>query len=143
MSNMRQLHIALALYRGESGGDVTYGTPAEMGLPTGATPFFRQNHQPCRGVDPSSCGPAGGFAIRWPTGIPAAFHDPAADERWAQYVRKYGEQAVIVMDVSHQLSCPISEYSTGRALGLRLDGSAKFRVRFGDPTTAPGWWHDD
>ena len=144
ISNMKQYSIAIMLYREEAGSGVAYGKPAEMGLPTGtSTSFFNEQHRPCRGQDPASCGLPGGFVVRWPTGIPAAYYDPAADESWAKYVRKHEDRAVILADVNHPLGCPVSEYSTGRALGLRLDGSAKFRVRFGNPATTAGWWHDE
>lgn len=146
IANLRQVYVALSLYRSDWSGDAVNGKPSEMGLPLDLLALQPSiDRYTCHGVDPYNCGSVaggGGLWKRWPSGLPQ-FSNPAADAAWAAYVGRYGESAVLIIDPNHQFSCPLTEFSTGRAAGLRLDGSAAFRIRYGDPTIGIAWWHDD
>lgn len=144
VSNLRQLYVAITLYRQEQGGDGVYGTPVEMGLPDGwrRLPISVDlKGDACRGLDPIVCHHSYGYNKAWPT-QEAQFHNQAADEAWARYVRTYADASIIAWDDHHQFACPVTEFSKHRTYGLHLDGHVKLRIRFGESTNWY-WWHDD
>lgn len=55
VSNLRQLHLALSLYRSEYGGEGIYGTYAEMGMPDAEQPLDLPGF-PVGSPFPSPCG---------------------------------------------------------------------------------------
>lgn len=146
ISNLKQLFVAIELYR-EKWDGIPVGTPSQMGLPPGwwllKSELGLDNFR-CSGLSPTTCDPVhgSGFVAMFPPGVPG-FHQEWADLDWKEYVMKYGDSAVLFFDLNHPLACPVTDYSTGRAIGLRLNGAVKFRTRFGDPShPSRHWWHD-
>lgn len=147
MANLRQVHIILALYRSEWGSESSVGTPSQMGLPPNILSIKRelQGLASCAGADPLRCtgfGDGPGTTPMWPTSFPYV-PDPPRDLQWSTLVSKRGESTIIFHDPNHQLSCPVAEFSIGRSIGLRLDGSVSVRTYPGDPTSVPNWWYEE
>ncbi len=144
VSNLRQLYVAIELYRQEWQGDRESGTPSQMGLPPGLGTLDIRSTLDCAGIDPYHCttlAPGGGLYANWPSGIPQ-FQSDWKDKAWADYVTRFEGESVLVFDNNHQLACPVTEFSTGRAIGVRLNGSVKTQVKFGDPShPSRMWWH--
>jgi type II secretory pathway pseudopilin PulG len=137
--NLRQLHVALTLYRVDNNGDGRYGDMSLMGLPPGLKELSVAQKIPretfvCRGT------------TRIPVGPLYTVHYSAEDEigtyPWASYARLYEESSVVLGDQNHEfpghdVQSPALDH---RRIGLFLDGHMKVIVRKGDPFNLP-WWN--
>lgn len=140
LSNLHQMHLALALYRLDSDGDGVYGTASQMGLPGMATVWKSKLglpesvwHSPC-GTDPALF-----------SGSPDAFsymYNPEDSESFSREAILHREEVVLVVD----LNCgdpdrPFrARFLNHRGLGVRLGGQLVNRVKPGDPETS-AWWY--
>lgn len=137
MSHLRQLGLAVSLYRDEVGGS-SYGRPSAMGLPSSeglrkVVPFSLFE---CKGEDPST---AGGYTYNYPDPT----YPEAAQDQWARYSQHVGESAIILFDTNHQSSYPRSQqWENWTVMGVRLDTSVTTRTHLGFPLT-DRWWHDE
>jgi prepilin-type N-terminal cleavage/methylation domain-containing protein len=140
MSNLRQLGIAISLYRANEGSDVPYGTPTKMGLPPTISRIPQTTAiQSCPGVRPFNCTPSGGYSQQWPTNLPQFFSEESA-QAWARYVEKHQDEAILIVDEGHPFACPVSPYSRQRLTGLYLGGHVKRVIKFGSPAEWE-WWN--
>lgn len=134
ISNLRQMGVAIALYRSEySGAEV--GTAVEMGMPPSPQWGYLIGGLRCQGSMPDGGPP--GYHFEWP--------DPDATARtqqiWKMFVARDGQSTVMVYDPSHQPSAGLrsNTWDNWTALGLRLDTSVIVRTRRQYPYTL-GWW---
>lgn len=139
-ATLRQIGVALALYRESEGGNAV-GTPSQMGLPPDPISLWETDYIPielfweCKGHSP------GGALYSF--NFPSAHDSKVRHENWAAYSRKHGEAVVTFYDLNHQESLPRNfTWERWLAIGLRLDGSTYIRHRMGAPV-AYGWWHDE
>lgn len=143
ISNLRQLYVALELYRENWQGSAV-GTPSQMGLPPAwwRLAEFSPQKLTCAGLDPTNCDGNAGYYAFFPPALPELYTE-SQHLAWSTYVQRFQSESVLFVDANHAYACPVTEYSTGRAIGVRLNGSAKLRVRFGDPLNPTrSWWHD-
>lgn len=139
MSNLRQIHAAIALYRTAEGKDGVYGEPQEMGLPPSSLNL---------GARTSLTQPADIFTCHGETALPypnlvyryyftdGPDPDPAR-ARWGRLVRRYGDQMVLISDEFHDFSTvgAFSPARTHRGIAVYLGGYARTVVRRGLPGT--------
>ncbi|MCG9895130.1 MAG: type II secretion system GspH family protein [Fimbriimonadaceae bacterium] len=138
ISNLRQVHLAVSLYREEQPGCcAVVGTPAEMGLPseTALDAIVRRVFP-----DRQSLGP--GQPIHPYPYIPAAsppryqYHD-----WWDRHVQATEGNPILLADFSSSES---KNLATGlgpfSGLGLRLSGAITKKSGFGRPTSVL-WWN--
>jgi hypothetical protein len=111
----------------EHGGDGVYGAPNQMGLPPVHQYAALQRHYVCQGISPLDCRPPGGYGAVWPMSVTK--EESVDEEKWIEYVQRYGASAVFVYDMFHPLSCPATMLSANRAYGLQIGGSVKSRTK--------------
>ncbi|HRF60427.1 MAG TPA: type II secretion system protein [Fimbriimonadaceae bacterium] len=136
--NLKNYHLAIALYRQDEGRDGVYGTWPEMGLPHVHTISAMKLGLQCHGVNIIRCsGPSLGYTFQYGVKV----QPPATDLEWKKYVLDFKDRAMLVVDQNHALSCPVTPLSLNRGIGITLAGNVITRIRRGDPTSKP-WWHD-
>jgi len=151
VSNFRQIHLALSAYRSMWDGTDSPAPSDQMGFPMFLSLCFYDLYDPrwvdnpvekCRGRGYAlDMGPGPGYVQAWAPPKGWSLWRKQAEEDWIRHVTKMGPGSIVVYDPNHQLQLPISNLSVQRALGLRLDGSAKWRVRRGS-FFARSWWED-
>lgn len=135
--NLKSIHLAVTLYRQEEGRDGVYGSWPDMGLPH-VTAVRGIDDIRCQGTNIIACsGPSLGYLFNY--GLLPDRTQP--DLEWKQYVLTYEDDAVLIIDANHPLSCPITPLSLNRGIGVNLGGAIVTRLRRGDPGKK-GWWHD-
>ena len=136
-SNLRQVNLALMLYREESQPPDT-GNLYELGLPPHAE-IVRMIDE--RGLQPPRKAPFPGWNFYYLL-IPDPDHASAqVQTMWRTYNEGCGARSAYLADmtwseVSIEDSSP---YLTKHAIGITLDGSLVDRRRFGYPFMPP-WW---
>lgn len=141
MSNLRQIHAAISLYRTAEGRDGVYGETHEMGLPAAIGPLVfgtpAERRWPrelitCRGYTEHAHPTGYSFHFSGPPGT------PERPSGWAWNVRRYQENMILVSDMNHDLE-PYGLDSPARrhrALGVYLDGHVRVVVGYGHPNTS-------
>ncbi len=140
-SNLKQIHLAIELYRGVYDGDGRYGSLAEMGMPRSLKPLHPEFID---SQDAFKCS-----AGHVPPGFGAyllLFHSEEMDSqtpRWPDYAKRYLEDAIIIADLNHNWEAGhvMSPYKTRRAAGLHLGGNVRVLRKAGDPTLRL-WWNE-
>jgi type II secretory pathway pseudopilin PulG len=139
ISQMRQIGIALSLYRGEyegAGGDSMSG----LGMPPSFLALGKWAKFPEKLWDTGGPPPAPNVPPRYTWIVPAPNEDNARPS-WAEYVAKDGEQAVPLLDETqgNEMDARFHPFVVHRILGLHLDGHVESRAGFGDYTNY-GFW---
>lgn len=139
ISNLRQLHLGISMYRESYGGSGIYGEAAKMGLPPALAlypDFVTSLHtfQCSMGTRDDQ------KAFFWLFPRPA---DERPDPGWPKYVQQYREESILMYDFNHDfLGGGIhSPYLKHRAIGLYLGGHVRVKVKYGDPGDRE-WWND-
>lgn len=138
-SNLRQIHVALTIYRSDYGGEARYGDMHSMGLPPDLRDLYtsqkmRRDTFRCLG------------SSRIPVGPLYTVHYSSKDEigtyPWEEYALKFQESSVVYGDQNHELAGHdvISPAVDHRRIGVYLDGHTRVIVRKGDPFVLP-WWN--
>lgn len=144
---VRQLGIALALYRTEHDGDGRYGLASQMGLPvfgstalTSRFPFDLWWRTPCPPPTPQA---SAGFTY-WPVDEQGpANYPPAIVAAWVSEVTAYQERTLI----ASTLNCTTPDWDLHNQfhpkLGLGIDLGIQLRIirKSGLPTKM-SWWQD-
>lgn len=140
LQNLKQLYVALSIYRQEEGADGLYGKPNDMGLPPRLDDLKVPQDllEGCRGIDPLRSAPASGYFKLWPASY-APFQSDRADAAWSDYAKARGDSTVVIEDPNHQLAYPVTPFSTRRSFGVHLNGSIEVRVHRGPQGYS--WWH--
>lgn len=140
VSNLKQLGMALAMYR-ESAGGVDWGLPWEMGLPPSPFEFSvflgpgLRLVEVCKGNNPGSSS----YILFWPMRDAREFEL----EEWLHFVSLVGERIVVLQDENHQISFPRSRtWQRWTVIGVQLDGAVIIRTKLGFPWNHH-WWHGD
>lgn len=152
VSNFRQIYLAVSNYRSTWEGTEAPASSDQMGFPMFFSMTMYDLYDPrsvdieilnCRGRghSPEQRRPLATVQF-WapPRGTP--LWRQAHEDDWIRHVTKMGSGSIIFYDPNHQLHYPVSGLSTQRALGLRMDGSAKWRIRRGWHFNRT-WWEDD
>jgi len=144
-SSLRQIGQAIAMYRTEYDGQGVLGKASAMGLPlfpiSSTLPAVLPLSQQCRGhAKPPRMSPQG-FHYRYVVGT----DDRVGMETWSGYVQKFGESAIIVMDLNHNRDSSIVERPAEQklALGVALDTSVRQVRRAGQPFDMSAFWHTE
>lgn len=141
VSNLRQLHTALMLYREDQSGSVPYGYGEAMGLPPilgMVLPNYISDRRVFRCNAPSGNYGATVFTQMWAhSGRDGLF--PA----WHKYVNEYKEDAVLLLDMNHDpADNPWQEFLTHYGIGVYLGGHVRVIQRVGKPADRT-WWNPD
>jgi type II secretory pathway pseudopilin PulG len=141
-SNLKQIHLAIALYRGVYDGDGRYGPLGEMGLPRSLKPLYPEYIDSQEAFKCSAGHVPPGFGAYL-----LLFHSEDMDTqtpRWRDYAKRYTEDAIIIADLNHNWEADyvMSPYKKHRATGLYLGGSVRVLSRAGDPTIRL-WWNEE
>jgi len=147
----RQIHLALSGYRSTWDGTDAPAPSDQMGFPMFFSMTMFDLYDP-RSVDIDLLKCSGrGFSLErdrepshiqaWapPRGTP--LWKQVHEDDWIRHVSRMGSASIVFYDPNYQLRLPITSLSNQRALGLRLDGSAKWRVRRGS-FFERSWWED-
>lgn len=132
ISNLRQAHTAITLYRIDQGKDGVYGSPEDMGLP-GLIDMdvIMPKGLGCNMPHPLSCSNRNGYMLLWP--LPETGGE-GLELKWTRYVQTYQESAMMISDAGHSQSCPISGLMLTTGLGLTLQGAVRVKSGRGDPS---------
>lgn len=141
VSNLRQLHAALMLYREAQDGAVPYGRGEAMGLPPimsmvypSLVPDKHVFH--CRA-------PSGNYAAKVFTQLWAVSGMDGLFPPWPEYINQYKEDAVLLVDMNHDpAEHPRLEYVTHYGIAIYLGGQVRVVHRVGTPTNRT-WWNPD
>lgn len=141
VSNLRQIHSALSLYRAETDGDGTYGSAANMGLPIDLSELAKDQHVP---RDVFRCAATNPLSAKNLYNVMYAPDGNYGSMNWTQYVGLAYDNAVIIADYNHEFpdSNHFSPFMTHRGLGLFLDGHVRTVIRRGDWFDYE-WWTPD
>jgi prepilin-type N-terminal cleavage/methylation domain-containing protein len=134
VSNLKQMGLAVNLYRTEHDGTDTPGTPWQMGFPVDHhTAQAYPNNLLCRNKD--------GYALMFGPASPAG---PGLQELhlgWKLMVEKWGSATPMFVDPYHKLDKTDGAWSVRRVIAVRLDGSVRPRTgRFGRDPDYFIWW---
>lgn len=145
MSNLRQIGLAITMYRSEYGGDSRYGDPNMMGLPITYSPEVRESLLPSKEVwqcqdeirlRPKLSGMS--YYIYYPL-------TSSPPHEWAKFKEiseQYQEMTLLLYDMYHSdvrgLNSPFVQHL---GIGLLTSGSAIRRQRAGD-WLDQRWWTD-
>lgn len=138
ISNMKQIGIALELYRQNENGRES-GSPTSMGFPPDHGPLMSlmkviPSAMQCKGNNPE-----GNLVVYNWIGIE---DNPALLRSWQSYTAVFGPESVVAFDPNHQTQFPRSlRWDNWTAIGLRLNGSVFVRTNRGFPLDNR-WWHD-
>lgn len=136
MSNLRQIHLSIGLYRAAEGKEGALGEPADMGLPSVV------GFQGVTGKDGLRL-PAELLTCRGQTARPRppiySFHfighpiTAGQETDWARLVRRYGDEMVLVSDPNHDFATAgqFSPARTHRGLAVYLAGHVRVVIRRG------------
>jgi prepilin-type N-terminal cleavage/methylation domain-containing protein len=141
MSNLRQIAVAIDLYRTEAGGNGVFGDMYSMGLPpfpiNRSIPSLR-NLSSCDG--PARTIPGGGRRAAY-VYVPSPPGQMSGPVTWAQYAQDMRESALVCFDKNHnspEISLD-SDLTTKTGIGVRLSGSIVIRTRKGAMDDW-NWW---
>ncbi|MFZ4506572.1 MAG: type II secretion system protein [Fimbriimonas sp.] len=154
-SNLRQLGLAMQMYRESYAGVDSPGTTYQMGIPPSFGPeqiamvmggakasyygLFRctssQSFPVGQAVDYNS------YQALFPTGLPPHFPvDESKQADWIAAVTALGGQTPLFIDPNHQRSWPVSGYTTQFAIAVTLDGSVIQNTHRGGSALDYKWW---
>lgn len=141
VSNLRQIWLALQLYRDQYDGK-DFGTAVEMGFPPHSSSYLTlsQIESLLNGCKGEGIPPLRGYMYVWPP-ILGNLADEGVIEGWRVYCQVSGDPAVVA-DFNHQDAYPVSRYSTVKAIAVTLGGSIKRHRNVGLPYSYL-WWHQD
>jgi prepilin-type N-terminal cleavage/methylation domain-containing protein len=138
-NKLRQMAIAVELYRSDNDGSARSGTQPQMGLP----PYKGLLNLPpeiwrCLGTNrfPGLQNPPFAKLFGWNV------EDPAAPQlrTWAEYTKKVDSRAVLFSDGNHRNDGkPVSPFYTQFALGICIDTSLIKRSQRGDFRLTSFW----
>jgi Tfp pilus assembly protein PilE len=139
ISNLKQIHAALMLYRETQGSTVPYGDASAMGLPTSLTDLEVAGYIELSNVRCTA--PLGNYARgTWTSMFPVHGMD-GTPPPWRDYVEQYKEDAILVADFNHdRAQHASSDFETHFAIGLYLGGHVRTIQRVGDATERT-WWN--
>lgn len=149
-TRLRQIWTALSLYRSEYGGDTSYGTPSEMGLPEripylyGEPTWFAQNFPWLKEAPPCGYHPTGvntNFYLMCLCDVPEDEQLALCRARFSKNAQTYKENLILLID--DNCSDPnvnlFNKYQEKRAVGVLLGGTLKIRQSTGRHLD-PSWW---
>ncbi len=138
----KQIHMALMLYREDSGGETgTYGEPSTMNLPTNSyTLFWNKLYGLDEGMLRSPCGRLEVSGL-----IKDIYPTPIERTIWAPNAKRYEEQTPVVMDFHCNPPNPYlgSHRVTKRAIVTSLSGTAYIRRAKGHASEWKHWVSQD
>lgn len=139
ISNLRQIHAALMLYREAQGSTVLYGDASAMGLPTSLADLESAGFINLLKVRCAS--PSGNYARgTWTSMFPVQGMDGIVPP-WPSYVERFKEDAIVVADFNHdRAEHASSHFQTHYAIGLYLGGHVRTVQRKGDASERT-WWN--
>lgn len=139
ISNLRQIHAALMLYREAQGSTVPYGPTAAMGLPPSLFTLHTVGYIDLLKVRCTA--PIGNYARgAWTTMFPVDGSDGIMPP-WPNYVEQYKEDAILVADLNHDRAQHASaDFQTHLGIGLYLGGHVRTVQRVGDVSERT-WWN--
>ncbi len=150
VSNFRQIHLALSAYRTAWEGIDAPAPSDQMGFPPRIYEAVVKDPENikeytggvflCRGRGYKSDAPAG-YWQGWAPGRGSPLWSQGNEDDWIRHVTVMGQGSIVQFDPSHQLFRPVTPLSTQRALGLRMDGSVRWRLRRGKFKERT-WWED-
>lgn len=135
VSNLKQMGMAVNIYRADHDGTDTPGTPYEMGFPVDhrAAKAYPLNELLCRGTQ--------GYAVMFGPFSPAAPGLEELHQGWKLMVEKLGSATPMFVDPHHNLGPSEGAWSVRRAIAVRLDGSVRPRTgRYGPGPDYHTWW---
>ncbi|MCH8274690.1 MAG: type II secretion system protein [Armatimonadetes bacterium] len=133
LSNFRQMHIALELYRADYEGAGRYGEAAAMGMPPTTLWLIPYGYDPremrCPGISFTNQVERALYMEMW------------GGKDWVPTVTEFEDDTVIYIDLNHSFPgrSIYSESNTHRAIGLYLGGHIETRIRTGSPDSLK-WW---
>lgn len=136
-SNMRQLYVAVALYRSAHDGDGRYGDLATMGLPDARWALLD------RGGLPESLmqSPCGSHPSEQPSVLQVLYHPGDGEDPFPMWLLAYKENLILYSDI--QCTPPenalLNPYVSKTGVGVLLGGTIVRRAKPGDPYR-PDWW---
>lgn len=142
VSNLKQLHLAVSLYRENWASDGT------LGLPTIVPAFSEMTTK--LGKEPCSAAPWGPFSLNFPYHLLAhasepLFGQPSPMGGFEEYYAKHGENAIMIADLNHNpKDAPFmsTKYSF-LAHSVTMSGSYKRFKRKGDfLAVTSSFWQD-
>ncbi|MCH8273597.1 MAG: prepilin-type N-terminal cleavage/methylation domain-containing protein [Armatimonadetes bacterium] len=142
MDKLRQIHVAISLYRSDYDGEGIYGNAYSMGLPPSGTATLYLTERLSLEMIQCSGRPL-------PSGARNAFKRmyevPDKDETvppWADYCRLMQNESVLIVDLNHGDTArpAYSTYTTHRGIGLYLGGNIRVVVKQGSPGMKR-WWN--
>lgn len=138
ISQLKQIHVAISVYRTAYDGDAVYGESSAMGLPPNLMHLAKEQSLPhalfeCKGRKTIRIAPLYHlmYAPEGTVGRPS----------WAEYVKDREESAVILGDYNHDFDTipRHSNFVRHRGIGMYLDGSVRTVVKAGD-WFSNTWW---
>lgn len=136
-SNMRQLYVALALYRSAYDGDGRYGDRESMGLPDARWALLD------RGGLPESLmqSPCGNHPSEQPSVLQVLYHPGDGEDPFTEWALVYRENLVVYSDLhcTPPSNALLNPYVTKTGVGVLLGGTIVRRAKLGDPYR-PDWW---
>ena len=140
ISNLRQLHSFLSMYRQDYGDEALYGDSYAMGLPPDLGHLVKTYKIP----KDTYTSPGPDFLGKFPEGRYVGHYGPRRDgfEDWEKYVQKWQDQAVILSDQNFDFAnrSRTNPFVRHRGIGLYLGGHVRTIVRRGSPTFKE-WWN--
>lgn len=148
VSNFRQIHLALSAYRTLHDGTDAPAPSEQMGFPEFFSDTLVRRDDPRSGrLDITICRGRGygdapaGYGQNWAPPRYSVLWTKENEADWIRHVAALGGGAVVFMDASHQQDPRASDLSMVRVLGLKLEGSVRWRVHRGR-FVFRRWWED-
>jgi prepilin-type N-terminal cleavage/methylation domain-containing protein len=137
VSNLRQIGMALGMYRADYDGDGRVGTPAQMGMPDWFSVIRRERYY---GIGIQFCTEPDSFSGG--RGLYGQFWEGFDDKGWAANVEQWGDGTIALFDRNHRngqrtYTMPFANHFR---IGLALGGDVRTRIRKGWPEVQ-AWWH--
>lgn len=137
VSNLRQMWMAISIYRQDWDGIDTPDHPYRMGLPSYAyltNEIITKNRFKCEGnyrnTEPF-------YQAFWGNQDLPGF-DEYVKVAWLPFAAKFGDKLMLIGDRQHQRG-PYSKISRQRYINMSLEGQLQFSYCFGDPADLVNW----
>ncbi len=147
ISNLKQIWVALSLYREDHGSIDSPAESGQMGFPFSIHVAVdgpdAQTKPPsevfqCRGRMLYSEEHYGTYAQLWPPPY-GPFYSAAAQVEWKEFVTRLSDLTPVLADWSHQRTTDSTPWSSRRAMAMTLGGTFVRRNNRGEPSRY-SWW---